>query len=220
MSSTKGVKITKKEVRLASTAQDSEWIEKIRVGESQAFSMLVTKYQKLTVRLAYRFVKDIGLAEDVAQDSFLKAYQHLDSFESRASFKSWLFQITVNTAKNKLRDRFMQASPIEDAPVGVAPSAETTLQKKTTGKYLNALIDQLPDRQRTAVVLRVYEDLSFQEIATIMACPYDTAKANFRHGLLKIKREVEKNDTHEMGTNNDQSNWESAGTRHLLEAES
>ncbi len=215
MSSVKGVKITKKEVRLASTAQDGEWIEKIRVGETKAFSMLVTKYQKLTVRLAFRFVKDIGLAEDVAQESFLKAYQHLDSFESRASFKSWLFQITVNTAKNKLRDRFMQHSPIEDAPVGTAPSAEVALQSKATGRYLTALIDHLPDRQRTAVVLRVYEDLSFQEIANIMACPYDTAKANFRHGLLKIKREVEKNDTHQMGEHNEQTGWEISRMRQM-----
>src|SRR5262245_22038969 len=93
-------------------SEDLKWVERVRAGERSAFSNLVRRHQKSLMRLCLRFMKDVDAAEDVVQESFIKAYERLTSFEARASFKSWLFQIAVNTAKNKLRDRRSQGSSV------------------------------------------------------------------------------------------------------------
>ncbi|MFN7262841.1 MAG: RNA polymerase sigma factor, partial [Pseudobdellovibrionaceae bacterium] len=79
---------------------DNEIVSLVIEGDRKAFSTLVKRHQKPLLRLAYRFVKDLDAAEDVVQESFIKAYERLSSFEARSTFKSWLFQICVNTAKN------------------------------------------------------------------------------------------------------------------------
>jgi len=98
----------------------------------------------------------------------------------------------VNTAKNKLRER-RDSTDIEDVQVSVAAIAESGLVHSSVADALQELVDALPPRQRTALMLRVYEDLSFKEIAEVMQCPYDTAKANYRHALMKLKTELEEN---------------------------
>ena len=136
-------------------------------------------------------MKDLDCAQDVVQEAFIKAYEKLSLFEGRASFKSWLFQIAVNTAKNKLRENRHQFSDIEDVSIGIDATAEKNLVHQAVGKMLQKEVDLLPFKQKTALVLRVYEDMSFAEIAEVMQCPYDTAKANYRHALMKLKETFE-----------------------------
>lgn len=166
---------------------DLQLVEEVRKGLRPSFSELVKRHQKGLLRLSMRFVKDLDIAQDVVQESFIKAYEKLSSFEGRASFKSWLYQITVNTARNKLRENRYDYTDIEDIQLSVSATAEKKLVHKAVGEILNAEVEKLPFKQKTALVLRVYEDLSFAEIAQIMECPYDTAKANYRHALLKLK---------------------------------
>lgn len=171
--------------------EDLVWIAQIRNGDPKAFSHLVKKYQKSLLRVTLRFVKELSTAEDVVQEAFMKAYERLDSFEGRAGFRSWLFQITVNTAKNKLRERRDGHTDLDSVQLSVAAVAEDDLQQQALARLISKAVETLPFRQKTALVLRIYEDLSFKEIAEIMACPYDTAKANYRHALLKLKDEFE-----------------------------
>lgn len=183
---------------------DLELVEKVKAGDSRAFSELVKRHQRSVLRLSLRFVKDMDTAEDVTQDAFIKAYEKLASFEARASFKSWLFQIAVNTARNKLREWKRETVDIDDVNLAVAPEAESTLVHTAVSDILHEQVEKLPFKQKTALVLRVYEDLSFSEIAEIMECPYDTAKANYRHALLKLRETFEsqsdlKNWTEEVG---------------------
>lgn len=183
---------------------DLEVVHQIRSGDRKAYSILVRRHQKALLRLCMRFLKDLDSAEDCVQESFIKAYERLNSFEARASFKSWLFQIAINTAKNKLRDRFSDMTDIDDVPLAVAAVAETTMVHGDVAKVLQQHIEELPFKQRTALVLRVYEDLSFKEIAEVMECPYDTAKANYRHALMRLREELESHQdlkvwTEEMG---------------------
>ncbi len=183
---------------------DLEVVNQIRSGDRKAYSLLVRKHQKSLLRLSMRFVKDVDTAEDVVQESFIKAYERLASFEARSSFKSWLFQIAINTAKNKLRDRREGTTDIDDVPLAVAPRAEKDLVHTAISKLLHKHVDGLPFKQKTALTLRIYEDLSFKEIAEIMDCPYDTAKANYRHALMRLREELEsdqdlKNWNDEMG---------------------
>lgn len=170
---------------------DLEVVNLVRGGDRKAFSILVKRHQKGLLRLSVRFMKDVDAAEDIVQEAFIKAYERLASFEARASFKSWLYQIAINTAKNKLRDRFEDMADIDHVPLAVPARAETDLLHGAIATLLQQHIDQLPFRQRTALVLRVYEDLSFKEIAEIMECPYDTAKANYRHALMRLREELQ-----------------------------
>ncbi len=173
---------------------DVHLIERVRAGDRQAFSELVKKYQRQVLRLALRLVGELETAEDVVQESFLKAYQKLNLFEGRSAFKSWLFQIAVNTAKNKLRSRRHDFVHIDKVNIAVAPLAETKLESLALSDVIKAAIAELPERQRMALVLRIFEDLSFKEVAEVMECPYDTAKANYRHALLKLKAKISDQD--------------------------
>ena len=170
---------------------DNDAIVLVRSGERSAFSLLVRRHQKSLLRLSLRFVKDMDTAEDVVQESFIKAYERLNSFEARSSFRSWLFQIAINTAKNKLRDRRDDTTDIENIPLAVAARAETGLLHNAVAELIQRHVEDLPFKQRTALTLRIYEDLSFKEIAEIMECPYDTAKANYRHALMRLREELQ-----------------------------
>lgn len=173
---------------------DLELVEEVKAGQRNSFSELVRRHQKALVRLCVRFTHDLDMAEEIVQESFIKAYEKIHLFEGRASFKSWLFQIAVNTAKNSLRANRHETVNVDNVHISVNAVAESGMVKRDIAAALSAEVDRLPHRQRMAVVLRIYEDLSFKEIAQIMDCPYDTAKANFRHAVLKIKEAFQENE--------------------------
>ena len=170
---------------------DLTLVEEAQAGSSKAFSELVLRHQKALLRLCLRFTRDLAAAEEITQEAFVKAYEKLDGFEGRASFKSWLFQIGVNTAKNWLRSQRADTVSVDDVHMAVGPQAEAGMIQQDLKLTIQREVDRLPERQKVALTLRIYEDLSFQEIAQVMDCPYDTAKANFRHGLMKVKAAFE-----------------------------
>jgi RNA polymerase sigma-70 factor (ECF subfamily) len=183
---------------------DLELVERVKAGDRLSFSELVKRHQRGLLRLSLRFMKDMDAAQDVVQESFIKAYEKLNSFEGRASFKSWLFQIAVNTARNKIREARHETTDIENVHLAVGAVAENSLVHTAVADLIHDEVEKLPFKQRTALVLRVYEDMSFKEIAEVMECPYDTAKANYRHALLKLRQVFEqqqelKNWTEEVG---------------------
>jgi RNA polymerase sigma-70 factor (ECF subfamily) len=168
-------------------------IQQVLQGDRAAFADLVRKYQKDLMRIILKMVRSQEMADDIVQEAFLKAYRNLASFEGRSSFKSWLFQIAVNCGRNVLRTKRNENLDIDNVILGQASMQELTLTRESISQQLMDVVNTLPERQRTAVLLRVYEDMSFAEIAEIMLCPYDTAKANFRHGMLKLKQRIEQN---------------------------
>ncbi len=170
---------------------DMQLIEEVRLGQRASYSELVKRHQRGLLRLSMRFMKDMDVAQDVVQDAFIKAYEKLNLFEGRSSFKSWIYQITVNTARNKLRENRYDFTNIDDVHLSVSATAETGMVHRAVSEIIQSEVDQLPFKQKTALVLRVYEDMSFAEIAEVMECPYDTAKANYRHALLKLKETFE-----------------------------
>jgi RNA polymerase sigma-70 factor (ECF subfamily) len=178
---------------------DQQWVDKsdqtlideVRKGQRSSFSELVKRHQRGLLRLSMRFMKDLDLSQDVVQEAFIKAYEKLHMFEGRASFKSWLYQIAVNTARNKLRENRYDFSNIDDVHLSVSATAEKSMVHAAVSEMIQEQVDRLPFKQKTALVLRVYEDMSFAEIAEVMECPYDTAKANYRHALLKLKEAFE-----------------------------
>lgn len=170
---------------------EEQLIEGIKQGNKQDFSVLVERYQLYALKVAYRFLKDKESAEDVVQESFIKIYNKADLFEGRSSFKSWLTQIVLNTCKNRVRKHGRETVGFEATKVSRAVGPEDSMIHLDIGEMLKNEIEGLPDKQRQALMLRVYEDLSFKEIAEIMNSPYDTAKANYRHALIKLRERFE-----------------------------
>lgn len=169
---------------------DLNLVEKAKSGDHNAFSELVLRHQKSLLRLAFRVLGDFEAAQDVVQESLFKAHQKLGSFEGRSAFKSWVFQITLNTAKNKLRGRRPDLVEIDKTPLAMDCDIEGDLMRDDLKIVMQTEIEKLPQKQRAALSLRIFEDLSFAEIADVMQCPYDTAKANYRHALMKLRHRL------------------------------
>ena len=168
--------------------EDLDLISRTEAGEREAFDELVIKYQKPLYALLYRMVSSHEDAADLLQKTFVKAYTGLGSFERRSSFKTWLYQIAINLAKNVYRDRARVGFvPLDDIVIGKNPRTLETLIKNENRLLLRKAFAMLPDKQRMTVMLRVQEDRKFEEIATIMGCSLGTAKANYHHGVQKLK---------------------------------
>jgi RNA polymerase sigma-70 factor, ECF subfamily len=170
---------------------DLELVREAKEGIKASFSELVTRHQKQMMRVALRLVRDWDVAEDIVQESFIKAYQNIADFAGRASFRSWLYQITLNTAKNRLRSSGRESVGIEHIHVAVSDNTVEKMMAVDVKQLIREEVAKLPARQQMALSLRIFEELSFKEIAQIMQCPYDTAKANYRHALLKLKARME-----------------------------
>lgn len=172
---------------------DLELIQDVKCGQKKSFEILVQRHEKFLMKTIVRMTRDLDAAEDVVQDTFIKAYKRLSLFEGRSSFRSWLYQIALNTARNRFRKHARESIGTDNMDIAVEGEMENHVIALDVRGILQAEIGKLPDRQKTALNLRIFEDLSFKEIADIMECPYDTAKANYRHALLKLKERLEGN---------------------------
>jgi RNA polymerase sigma-70 factor (ECF subfamily) len=172
---------------------DLELIQDVKSGAKKAFEVLVQRHERFLVKVVVRMTRDLDTAEDIVQESFIKAYRRLNLFEGRSSFRSWLYQNALNTTRNRFRKSSRESIGTDGFDMAVEETMESGLIALDIRDVLRQEIDKLPDRQRQALTLRIFDDLSFKEIAEIMACPYDTAKANYRHALLKLKGRLEGN---------------------------
>jgi len=164
-------------------------VERAQAGDKKAFELLVIKYQRKVGRLLSRIIRDQAEVEDVAQESFIKAYRALANFRGDSAFYTWLYRISVNTAKNYLisqgrraptstefdveeAEGFEDASGLRDI---ATPDAE--LMSKQIGAIVNKTIDALPEELKTAITLREIDGMSYEEIAQIMECPIGTVRS-------------------------------------------
>jgi len=164
---------------------DQLLVERVQAGDKRAFDVLVSKYQRRLMRLVSRLVHDPAEAEDVVQETFIKAYRALRHFRGEAAFYTWLYRIGINTAKNYLVTQGRRAATSSDADAEQAESfddgnklrdnntPESVLASKQIAATVNAAMDVLP----TAIVLREIEGLSYEEISEIMACPIGTVRS-------------------------------------------
>ncbi len=168
---------------------DQLLVERAQAGEKRAFDVLVAKYQRKVARLLSRFVRDPAEVEDVAQEAFIKAYRALPSFRGDSAFYTWLYRISINTAKNYLvaqgrraptstefdaeeAEVFEDASQLRDIN-----TPESLLLTRQIGETVNAAMEALPAELRHAIVLREIDGLSYEEIASAMSCPIGTVRS-------------------------------------------
>ena len=169
--------------------EDLDLITRTVGGDREAFNDLVIKYQKPLYSMLYRMVSSHEDAADLLQKTFVKAFTGLKGFERRSSFKTWLYQIAINLAKNVYRDRSrIEKVPIDDVIIRRDPKTLETLIKQESGLRLRQSLAELPKKQRLTLILRVQEAKKFEEIADIMKCSIGTAKANYHHAVQKLKK--------------------------------
>jgi RNA polymerase sigma-70 factor (ECF subfamily) len=155
---------------------DEAWLEEAR-HHPEAFAELVRRYQDRVYALAYRFLRNHSDAEDVAQETFLRAFRALGSFETGRRFAPWLFRIATNLCLDMLRARRPIAS-LEDDPVPPASleRVEATVDVRERWRALQAALETLPEGLRVVFLLRHESDLSYQEIAQVLGIPVNTVR--------------------------------------------
>ena len=167
-------------------------VQRAQRGDTRAFEMLVVKYQRRIERLIGRMVRDADLVQDVAQESFIRAYRALPQFRGESAFYTWLYRIAVNTAKKALverrRDPVVSEANLAPAEDGEETSRaeneltdgetpEAVLASKELAAAVNAAVDALSDDLRQAITLREIEGLSYEEISEVMNCPIGTVRS-------------------------------------------
>ncbi len=159
-------------------------------GAREAFDLIVERHRRSVYQLCYRFLDNHEDASDVAQDVFLRAYRGLAAFKGDASFGTWLYRIAVNTSLNRLSARPPKAEPLEatEPLADRSPDPATRLLRDERARWVRRAIARLPAKQRATLVLRVYQDLSHQEIASIVGSSVGAVKANFFHALRNLKK--------------------------------
>jgi RNA polymerase sigma-70 factor (ECF subfamily) len=169
--------------------EDLDLISRTLAGERGAFDELVVKYQKPLYSMLYRMVSDHDDASDLLQKTFIRAFKGLGAFERRSSFKTWLYQIAINLAKNIYRDRSrVQYVSIDDVVLRKDPHTIENLIQQENRLLLRQSLAGLPEKQRMTLMLRVQEGKKFEEIAGIMKCSLGTSKANYHHAVQKLKK--------------------------------
>lgn len=173
---------------MGDSSADQQLIRRVQQGDKKAFDLLVLKYQHRIINLVSRFVRDPNDALDVAQEAFLKAYRALPSFRGDSAFYTWMYRIAINTAKNYLvvqsrrpveREQDLAESEqiaLESALNDIA-TPEHMLLTDEIGTTILKAIEDLPEDLSTAITLREVEGLSYEEIATVMACPIGTVRS-------------------------------------------
>lgn len=167
---------------------DRELAERFREGDRAAFDQLVRRHQKPIWRLVRRYVKGDADAADVTQQAFVRAFKGLGSFRGAASVRSWLYRIAINCALSWLRDhKREQPSEIDDdVPSATNPAPAQLIAGEDTAA-LRAAIEKLPPKQKLVLELRVFDDLSFKEVAELADCTENTAKVNFHYAVKKLR---------------------------------
>ncbi|MDY6863603.1 MAG: sigma-70 family RNA polymerase sigma factor, partial [Thermodesulfobacteriota bacterium] len=125
---------------------------------------------------------------DMVQKTFIQAFKNGHKFKEKSEFKTWIFRIALNLCKNQLR-RLKRGTDPELEKIDIENKILDNLISKEKAKELYKALNKLPDKQRFTIILRIYHELSYQDIAKIMECPLGTAKANFHHGVLTLKRQ-------------------------------
>lgn len=194
-------------VNSAAPAPDSDamLVERTVAGDQRAFELLVIKYQRRIQRLIGRMVRDVDLVDDIAQETFIRAYRALPKFRGEAQFYTWLYRIAVNTAKKFLlelkRDPTVTAGAFgrsedddetfsaKNEPIS-DETPETLLAAKEIANAVNLAMQALPEDLRQAITLREIEGLSYEEIAQLMACPIGTVRSRIFRAREAISARV------------------------------
>ena len=182
-------------------SQDNLLVHKTLKGDTESFRLLVERYKNPLFSAAYRLIQNRDDAEDLAQEAFINAYEHLARFDQKRSFFTWIYTICVNLTINKLKkkdyylnERDYSDQDTENYPVThknfqieQEPEGEQRIEKERKRKLVNKLLQKISIKNRTAVILRYQEELSYREIAEVLDVSENVAKVRVHRGLEKLR---------------------------------
>ena len=183
------------------SSTDEELVARSQGGDMDSFNQLVMRWERPIYALAYRTIGREEDARDVCQETFLRAFRALKGFKGQAKFSSWLYRIALNLCRDWVRRERRQ--PVAQAPEGVdlfdlasekAPSEtiEDLVARQEISKAVAKAMALLPEEQRTAIILKEYHGLTFQEIADMLDCPLSTVKTRLYQGLSVLRRQLDR----------------------------
>jgi len=200
------------------TRTDEELVARATAGDLDSFNQLVTRWERPIYALAYRTLGREEDARDVVQEAFLRAYRGLRGFKGQAKFSSWLYRITLNLCRDWIRKE--RRAPLIQVPEGTDPvdladakaspaeSVEELVARREMSEAVSRAMAELPEEQRTAIMLKEYQGLTFQEIADLLDCPLSTVKTRLYQGLSVLRRRLERRQTEEASLK--RATWESS----------
>src|SRR6186997_2187993 len=179
---------------------DEELVARSMGGDLDSFNQLVLRWERPIYALAYRVIGREEDARDVCQETFLRAFRALRGFKGQAKFSSWLYRIALNLCRDWMRRQ--RRVPTVQIPEGVDPvemasesgpveSIETLVERRELSAVVEEAMALLPEEQRTAIILKEYHGMTFQEIADLQGCPLSTVKTRLYQGLSVLRRELE-----------------------------
>src|SRR6195256_1278090 len=186
------------------TSTDEELVARSIRGDSESFNELILRWERPIYALAYRTIGREEDARDVCQETFLRAFRALPAFRGQAKFSSWLYRIALNLCRDWMRRdrRAPVVQPPEDvdlmelaAAAEPSESIEDLVGRKDLMRLVEKAMALLPEEQRTAIILKEYPGLTFQEIADLVGCPLSTVKTRLYQGLTVLRRELAESGT-------------------------
>ena len=181
------------------TSTDEELVARSMGGDHDSFNQLILRWERPIYALAYRTIGREEDAKDVCQETFLRAFRALPRFRREAKFSSWIYRIALNLCRDWARRerRAPLVQPPEDMDLvelaaGAEPSEpiENLVARKDLMRHVEQAMTLLPEEQRTAIVLKEYHGMTFQEIADLQGCPLSTVKTRLYQGLTVLRREL------------------------------
>lgn len=169
---------------------DGDLVDRALAGQSAAFDVIVERHRRTIYQLCYRFVGNHEDASDLSQDVFLRAFRGLRNFRGQSTVSTWLYRIGVNVCLNRLALKTPRSEPLENREhldVKTESPSDRVLRDERAGQ-VRAAIAQLPSKQKAALILRMYHDMSHQEIAETLGSSVGAVKANVFHALQNLKK--------------------------------
>jgi RNA polymerase sigma-70 factor (ECF subfamily) len=181
------------------TLDDEELVARSRAGDVESFNQLIVRWERPIYALAYRMLGREEDARDVCQDTFLRAYRALPGFKGQAKFSSWIYRIALNLCRDWIRRQ--RRTPVSQMPEDVDPgeiaaaagtteSIEDLVARRELGALVGEAMGALSEEQRTAINLKEYHGMTFQEIADMQGCPLSTVKTRLYQGLSQLRRHL------------------------------
>jgi RNA polymerase sigma-70 factor (ECF subfamily) len=167
---------------------DRATVEAARKGDRAAFDVLVERYERDVYRLCYRYVGDHQDASDMVQEAFLKAYRAIGRFRGDSAFSTWLYRIAVNTCLNFRAGRRPPSAEIPENLPDKRPGALRSVLDDERSRAVQAAVSRLPEKQRATVILKIFHELSHEEVAKALGSSVGTAKANLFHALGNLRK--------------------------------
>jgi len=181
-------------VPVAMTSQDSEAdnsiVERYLAGDMTAFDELMIRYERQIFRVCYRFVNNRDDAMDLAQEVFIKAFEHLSTFRRESSMKTWLYRIAMNHCINHVKKNAREFVEITESVGSTRASVHSDMEEREQREQFRLLVKRLPPKQKAILEMRINEQLSYEEIAAMSGRSISTIKASVFFALEKLRKLV------------------------------